>query len=134
MLRFLGSDLELFVDEVLDDHDSVVRAAHDYEGEHWLVVQVDHNPDRLAWVCAPSSVRALREVATGRATMRDALRHSLTGTVEVVTVDHGRAVPDRCLCCAGLPADLLTPADARIRRRRRNGSLPAGGDEVLSVA
>jgi hypothetical protein len=122
MLRFLGSDLELFVDEILDDHDSVVRSAHDFRGEHWLVVQVDDNPDRLAWVCAPSSVRALREVATGRATVRDALRHSLTGTVEVVTVDHGRFVRDRCFCCAGLPDDLLTPADARVKHRRRGGS------------
>jgi hypothetical protein len=114
MLRFFGSDLELFVDEILDYHDAMVRSAHDFGGEHWLVVQVGHHPDRLVWVCAPSSVRALREVAMGRATMRDALRHSRTGTVEVVTIDHGRTVRDRCLCCAAIPEELLTPVDARI--------------------
>jgi hypothetical protein len=113
MLCFLGFDLELVVDHILDPRDSMVRSAHDPEGERWLVVQVDDNPDRLAWVCAPASLRALREVASGRATLRDALRHSLTGTVEVVTVEHGRSVPDRCLCCAAIPEDLLNPTHTR---------------------
>jgi hypothetical protein len=113
MLWFLGSNLELVVDQVLGRRDPTVRSAHDCEGHRWLVVQVDHNPDRLAWVCAPASLRALREVATGRATLRDVLRHSRTGTVEVVTVERGRSVPDRCLCCADIPEDLLTPIDTR---------------------
>jgi hypothetical protein len=30
----------------------------------------------------------------------DAVRHSATGTVELVAIHHGRAVPDRCLLCS----------------------------------
>jgi hypothetical protein len=33
----------------------------------------------------------------------DAVRHSLTGTAEVVLVDHGRTVPDRCVLGSSLP-------------------------------
>jgi hypothetical protein len=114
VLKFLGFDLELFVDGILDDHDPVVHSAHDFQGSQWLIVQVDTDSEHLVWVCAPISARALRAVADRTATTTDALRHSLTGTVEVVTVDHGRAVPDRCLCCATLPDNLLpTPQPAR---------------------
>jgi hypothetical protein len=111
MLKFFGFDLELFVDAGPRDQASVVFSATGSQGDHWLIVQVDQDPEHLVWVCAPISVRALHEVATGRATPRDALRHSATGNVEVVTVDHGRAVPDRMLGCVGLPEYLLPAAD-----------------------
>jgi hypothetical protein len=114
MLQFLGFDLELLVEGVLDDGTGTVRWARSQSGEHWLIVPVDQDPDHLVWVCAPISVRALRAVATGRATTRDAVQHSATGTVEVVTVDHGRAVPDRCVCCGALPEELLPPVDPRV--------------------
>jgi hypothetical protein len=61
---------------------------------------VDSNPDHLVWVCAPMSERGVQIIVEGRGSPVDALRHSSTGTVEVVTIDHGRAVPDRCLLCA----------------------------------
>jgi hypothetical protein len=32
----------------------------------------------------------------------------------VVTVDHGRAVPDRCVLCANIPAELLPGSDVRV--------------------
>ena len=83
-------DLELFIDEVLGDHEPVMRSACDFQGEHWVIVQVDDDPEHLVWVRAPIGLRALRSVATGSASVRDAVRHSLTGYVEVVTVDHGR--------------------------------------------
>jgi hypothetical protein len=113
MLKFFGFDLELYVDVVLQGHDVNVRSARGFQGENWLIVQVDQDPEHLVWVCAPISERALQEVATGRATMRDAVRHSATGTVEIVTVDRGRAVPDRCLCCSELPDDLLPEVGRR---------------------
>jgi hypothetical protein len=56
----------------------------------------------------------MRAVADGVATPRDAVRHSATGTVEMVTIDHGRALPDRCLLCTDLPEDLLPTADRRV--------------------
>ena len=114
MLKFLGFSLELFVDEVLYDDGSSVCSARDFEGGHWLIVQVDADPEHLVWVCAPISARALSRVAAGSATTRDAVRHSLTGTVQVVTVDHGRAVPDSCLCCAAIPDHLLPGMDCRV--------------------
>jgi hypothetical protein len=114
MLKFFGFDLELFIDEPVGARNVVIRSARDFQGEHWLIVQVDDDPEHLVWVCAPISVRALQMVATGVASARDAVRHSLTGSVEVVTVDHGRAVPDRCLCCALIPEGLLPAADIRV--------------------
>ena len=114
MLKFLGFDLELFIDEPVGDHDLVLRSALDFQGRHWLIVQVDDHPEHLVWVCAPISVRALQIVLTGVATARDTVCHSMTGKVEIVTVDHGRAVPDRCLCCATIPEILLPPTDMRV--------------------
>jgi hypothetical protein len=57
--------------------------------------------------CLPDS--ALAEVAAGRAAVRDALPHTATGTVEVVTINRGRAVPDSCLLCHDIPTTLLPP-------------------------
>jgi hypothetical protein len=115
MMKFYGYHLELFAGEIIAEHEEVsVRAGTDFGGGHWLIVRVDDDPDHLVWVCAPVSQRALQAVASGTAAVRDALRHSATGTVEVITVDHGRAVPDRCLLCADLPAALLPGGDVRV--------------------
>jgi hypothetical protein len=55
--------------------------------------------------------RAMQAVVSGRASPTDAVRHSKTGTVELVTVVHGRAMPERCLLCSRLPHDLRRAAD-----------------------
>ena len=107
MLTFCGFDIELFVEEVLATDQGQVYSARDWSGHRWLIVNIDEDPDRLAWLCAPVSERAMKAVATGRAAPNDAIRHSATGTVDLVVVDHGRAVPDRCLLCANIPQDLL---------------------------
>jgi hypothetical protein len=56
-------------------------------------------------------VRAVRD---GHCEPQDALRHSATGTAELVTIVHGRAVPDRCFLGAHvaklLPASPDRPA------------------------
>ena len=115
MMKFCGYELELFAAEVFAEVDRVsVRAGTDFLGGHWLIVRVDDDPDHLVWVCAPVSPRALHEVAIGNAAVRDVLRHTVTGTVEVVTVDHGRAVPDRCVLSADLPPALLPAGDLRV--------------------
>jgi hypothetical protein len=115
MLTFCGSDIELVIDTVLARGDwPDLCFARDFTGVHWMIVQVDDDPVHLAWLCAPISDRAMQEVASGRATPRDAVSHSATGTVELVTVDHGRAVPDRCLLCASVPQHLLPPAERRV--------------------
>jgi hypothetical protein len=49
------------------------------------------------------SARALLAVLRRPSVARDALRHSPTGAVELVVVDHGRAMPERCLLGATLP-------------------------------
>jgi hypothetical protein len=101
MLRFCGSDLELVVEGMLPPEARggwpAVYSALDGDGRHWLVVQVDDNPLHLDWLCAPITDRALQAVVEGRGTPADALRHSSTGTAERVTIERGRAVPDRCL-------------------------------------
>jgi hypothetical protein len=112
VLRFCGFDLELFVDDVLDRRDGpALCCARDLTGARWLIVQVDDDPDHLSWMCAQASERAVRAVTDGRASPADVLRHSATGTVELVTIDHGRAVPDRCLPCASVLQHLLSSAD-----------------------
>ena len=118
MLRFCGTDLKLVVEGMLPAEARggwpVVYSALDVDGTHWLIVQVDDEPLHLDWLCAPISERALQAVVEGRGTPADALRHSRTGTAELVTIEHGRAVPDRCLLGAQvaerLSAALCGPA------------------------
>jgi hypothetical protein len=108
MTNFYGYEIELFATEVLTEARGVsVRSGVDVHGRAWLIVLVDDDPEHLVWICAPVSLRARSEVAAGRAAVRDVLRHSATGTVEVVTVDRGHSVPDRCLLCSHIPAALL---------------------------
>jgi hypothetical protein len=108
MTSFYGHEIELFEIEVLTEVQGVsVRSGVDLHGELWLIVLVDDDPGHLVWICAPVSSRALSEVAAGRAAVRDVVRHTVTGTVEVVTIVSGRAVPDSCLLCSDLPTELL---------------------------
>jgi hypothetical protein len=109
VLRFCGFELELFVDEILTrENGPTVCCGRDFAGGLWLIVQVDDHPDRLAWMCAPASVQAIQAVRDRNASPADVLRHSATGMVELVTIDHGRALPDRCLPCASVPGQLST--------------------------
>jgi hypothetical protein len=114
MLRFCGFDLELIVQAVLGDQGSALYCARDFTGGQWLIAQVDDDPDHLAWLCAPMSDRAMNAIVNGHAYPRDAVRHSATGTVELVTIEHGQAVPDQCLLCANLPEHLLPKLDHRV--------------------
>lgn len=115
MTNFYGYEIELFAIEVLTEVEGVsVRRGVDSGGAWWLIVLVDDDPDHLVWMCAPVSSRALSEVAAGRAAVRDVLRHTATGTVEVVTTDRGRAVPDSCLLCRDIPTTLLPAGDLRL--------------------
>jgi hypothetical protein len=98
VLTFLGYDLELSeVGVISDDAEYSIRYGTDDEGCQWLIVEADHDPEHLVWVCAPVTSRMLAEVESGRAEPWDALRHSATGMAEVVVIDHGRAVPDHCV-------------------------------------
>jgi hypothetical protein len=98
MLRFFGFHLELFVEEVLDGGEGPTLChARDFTGGQWLIVQTDDDPVHLAWMCAPVSARAMQAVRDGHCEPTDVLRHSATGAVELVTIDNGKAVPDRCV-------------------------------------
>jgi hypothetical protein len=110
---FFGFEIALVVEAVLvrDDHGTRVCSAHDCTEQQWLIVKVSDEPDDLAWLCVPVSERAIEAVLTGRGSLRDAIRHSATGTVDLVTVQHGRAMPDRCLLCPSIPEYLLPPSN-----------------------
>jgi hypothetical protein len=115
MLIFCGFEIQLRVEEILVQNDGPeLCSASDGTAQQWLIVTVDEDPDHLAWLCAPLSERAMEAVVSGRAAARDAIRHSATGTVDLVVVDHGRAVPDRCLLCADIPEYLLPVDDCRV--------------------
>jgi hypothetical protein len=107
MLRFCGFDLELVVDKVRVRTDwPSICCARDLTGAPWLIVHTDDNPAHLTWMCAEVSERAMQAIVDGYALPADVLCHSLLGTVELVTVEHGRAVPDRCLLGADVPGHL----------------------------
>jgi hypothetical protein len=112
MLIFCGFDIQLYVEQILvRDSGPRLCYARDCTAQQWLIVKVAEDPDLLAWLCVPVSERAMRAVEEGRATSRDAAQHSATGVVELVAVEHGRAVPDSCLLCADIPEQLLPAAD-----------------------
>ena len=104
MLKFCGFDLELTVETVLQRRDDqpAVFSAFDPRGDHWLIVEAGSDDHGFSWICAPASERAVDLVATGQAAAVDAVRHSLTGWVEVVRVVDGHAVPDQRVSCAEL--------------------------------
>jgi hypothetical protein len=114
MLRFCGFDLELFVEDALKRGDwPSLCCARDITGSQWLIVQVDDDPAHPAWLCAPLSERAMRAVREGQCAPTDVLCHSATGTVELVTIEYGRVVPDRCLLCEGVQEYLRPRSDHR---------------------
>jgi hypothetical protein len=115
MLIFCGFDIELYVEQILvRDSGPRLCCARDCTAQQWLIVKVAEDPDRLAWLCVPLSGRAMQAILEGRATSRDAAQHSATGTVELVLVCHGRAVPDSCFLCANIPEQFLPAHDASV--------------------
>jgi hypothetical protein len=102
MLRFCGFGLELFVDEVLTRRcdDPIVCSATDASGRRWLIVEAVHDSSHTAWVCAPASPRMIELIASGRASAADAVRHSVTGWVEIVSTAEGRSIPEERIRCS----------------------------------
>jgi hypothetical protein len=100
MLIFCGFDLEVFIEGALDRAGwPTLCCARDFMGGEWLIVQLDDEPLHLERTCAPASERAMQAVGTAIAGPADVLCHSATRRVELVRVDHCRAVPDGCLVC-----------------------------------
>ncbi len=112
MLTFFGYDLELAVESVLDRRDGpTLWSGIDSDGGYWLILEADRDPAHPARISAPISAPALHAIRTGRAKPIDAFRHSATGTVELVRLEDGHAVPDQCLRCEDVPERLLPRAD-----------------------
>lgn len=103
MLRFCGFDLELTVDTIVDRDRQApgVFGATDSSGDHWLILEAGGH-DHASWICAPVSDRVVELVAAGQADAADAVRHSITGWVEVVRVVDGHAVPEQRVPCTEL--------------------------------
>lgn len=108
MLSFCGYDLYLTVQKVIDrDHGRpAVCSAIDFQGRHWLVIEIDVRADHRSWLCVPTSPRAVELVAAGIASAGDVARRSSTGWVELIRTEYGRAVPDRFVPCSQLTAEL----------------------------
>jgi hypothetical protein len=115
MLFFLGFDLEMTIDRVLIEADGPqLCAGTDRSGQRWLVFRSRSDRKESLWLCSPITNRALRLVETGRSAPRDALQHSSTGLVEVVSCVTEGAVPERCLVCGEIPETLLPPPDLMV--------------------
>jgi len=111
-MRFFGYDLDLTVETILDgDSGPRLFTGRDVDGIAWVIAQVTDEPSHQSWLCAPVSERAASAIVDRGADPRDAIRHSLTGTVELVTVQPGLATPDRCLLCSDVPKDLLNTVE-----------------------
>jgi hypothetical protein len=115
MLTFYGTDMELFVERELARDDGLsLCCARDWTAHRWLIIRVDDDPDHLAWMCVPVSERTMLAVITGSASLKDVVEHSTTGTVDLVVVDHGRAVADRQLPCVDIAEGLLPGVGGRV--------------------
>jgi hypothetical protein len=135
MFFFLGCDLEIIIDCVLIRADGPrLCAGTDFTGRRWLVFRSRSDRHQSVWLCSPISERALREVETGRATPRDALRHSCTGWAEVVSYVDGRVVPDMCLPCGDIPDLLLPTADLGVTSLVQRPEQRAGTSLFLDAA
>ena len=102
-----GWPLALELDEVLLPDE--VFAAHD-DFSRYLVV----HDTSSSWLCAPISELALRCVASGRAELRSAFAHSLTGMVERFTVEGGAVCGESMIPCAELRDEDLPRPGARL--------------------
>jgi hypothetical protein len=106
VLTFLGYELKLSAVHVIsEDEDHTIRYGTDEDGNPWLIVEADADPEHLVWICAPVTPRMLTEGQAVRAQAWDVLRHSATGMAEVVVIDHGRPVRDHCVRGAELDPD-----------------------------
>lgn len=115
MTFFFGFELEMTIDTVLVGSDGPqLSTGTDPSGQRWLVFRARSDGEGSVWLCSPVTDRALRQVKLGRATPRDAFRHSCTGLVEVVSFSGDRALPERCLLCGEIPEALLPPPDLMV--------------------
>jgi hypothetical protein len=101
----------LVVDEILERRvGSTVFSAQDPDGRDYLVLEETVATDRN-WVCAPISPLALRCVRTGRASMRDAFRHTATGYLLVFHAGLEGDVATSIVLCNSIDDDLLPSCD-----------------------
>jgi hypothetical protein len=96
----------LEIDDVLAP--GQVYAAHDGEGRYLIA-----HTSAPTWLCAPISERALACVVSGRAELRSAFAHSLTGMVERLTVQSS-VCRESVVPCAQLGDEDLPPAGVRL--------------------
>jgi len=112
MIFFLGFELEMTIDtELIEADGPQLSAGTDFSGQRWLVFRCRSDGDGSVWLCSPITARALKQVELGLATPRNAIRHSCTGLVELVSYAAGRTLPERCLPCGEIPEALLPPPD-----------------------
>jgi hypothetical protein len=96
-------DLELTVDRVVLRHDGPqLCTAHDTTGTAWLILRTHNTASYQAWICAPQSRRAIQAVTANPRVAYHAIRHSVTGTAELISIREGSPRPDRCFLGAQL--------------------------------
>jgi hypothetical protein len=108
------SSLQLEVDRVLDPAEAFPHffAGHSSTGQRYLIVQTTGDAQSGTWMCAPITERALDCVVAGRAELRDALTHTATGGVEIITLDsQGNRTESAMLCRDVDDADLPALGD-----------------------
>jgi hypothetical protein len=134
MRPFQRSSLQIQLDDVLDagtPHPHLY-SGHTPAGLRYLIIQMSGDEDRGTWMCAPITERALHYVLVGLAQLRDAVAHSATGAVDIVTVTADGQWFESSRLCRELGNEDLPPIGARVRPP---GECSVSGliDEVLTA-
>jgi hypothetical protein len=116
MKPFQRSSLQIQLDEVLDARALLPHlfSGHTPAGQRYLIIQTSGNEDCGTWMCAPITERALHYVLAGSAQLRDAVAHTATGAVDIVTVSSDGQWCESNKLCRELADEDLPPVGARL--------------------
>jgi hypothetical protein len=117
MKPFQRSSLDIQLDDVLDAGAPLPHlfSGHTPGGQRYLIIQMSGDEQTGTWVCAPITERAMHYVLVGLAQLRDAVAHSATGAVDIVTVTSDGHCFESSRLCRELTDDELPPLGARLR-------------------
>jgi hypothetical protein len=112
---FQRSNLRLELDQVLEPTSPGQRffAGHSASGQRYVILQTSGDDRAGTWTCAPITERALDFVVTGSAELRDAISHTATGTVDIITVAADGRCTESVRLCSELREEDLPPRGYR---------------------
>jgi hypothetical protein len=116
MKPFQRSSLEIQLDDVLDAGAPLPHlfSGHTSAGQRYLIIQTSGDEHSGTWMCAPITDRALHHVLIGSAQLRDAVAHTATGAIDIITVTSDGHCLESSRLCRELADEELPPLGARV--------------------